>query len=250
MTLKESIIDWILLKDQADYFTGVGLYAQAPFNPNILRQLTIIESPQNKELLKKHLGELLLSGSLDQSEAIIKQVATIKKTESKVNPVVDPVLSEVEVDEIQVENVPMDNIAKINLDIDSLIRMRVQNHNSLHDMTKDKDRQEAMGKLTQIQDGIEHKKHQIKLIKSGQEPVKPEIEKSNKQDDFEVPTNPVEAMKKLNRLRKARSLRKKTMATNPEGSDKYEKALKEYAHFDKAVNHINEKIKAISETAA
>ncbi len=239
MKLKEAVCKWLIAGSSADYQQGVGLYSQSKYNPHILQTVIRFESTDNRALLKRELGRLLKTGLLDN---LVQVESTIIKPIKPERNISQRAIVNDE-DENYEENVPMSRTAKLAIDADSLRKQSIYHHNQLHECTSDGQRKSIIENLNRIQDAIHHKKKTIRLINEGKDP---EPEPPVKKEAFqigEVPVDPIEKMNELNRLRKRRSIRKKTMSDNPEGSPKHEKSKREWYELDQQIKKINATIK-------
>ena len=245
MTLKEAIVQWIL-QDEPDYRQGVALYGQLDYNPHLFRQFSMIESGGNSELLLQELGKALREDKIPGSVAI-EHVTLDERIRSSI-PVTheepDSGLIDTEFDEAP-ENVDFDLRARLNLDVDSLIRTRNHLHKELHNATSDLQRKDIIAKQQQNQDAIEYKKALIRRLESGEKLRQEEIEtkKPEAEDIFAVPDDVLQHRTKIDNLKVRRSKRKSVLKSQKEGSEKYEKALKEWDILDKAIKHLVNSIK-------
>ena len=238
--MKQQIIDWILSWKTASFTGGVELVRQIDTESQLIG---LPETLHNRQTILKVLGNALKNG-IPPGQTAVSAPATGKpsdrSTPSEASAQEGTASSEASAKE---DNVSLSTRAKLALDIDSLIRSRTNLHRQVIAATTNHARRQLISELVVVQDRIEYNADLIKKIEAGEKISLEGYIQQEKEDDFEIPERIDQHLAKLNHKRASRSRRKKILDTEPEGSEKYEKALKEWAHYDKAVKHLDENYK-------
>lgn len=230
MTLKDSIISWILLKDQADYHGGIYLLKQV--HP-LHRLVSQPESDHNRRELLKALGSALKAGIVAQggSEAPREKVSLQIDDRPKTHP--SP----------KTDDLPgLSPSARTSMEIFDLQKNRAHYHGKLIQATGDQERKDILFKADQVTSEIAYKRKLIAQLDAGEISSLPEKEVPKGQVYAEVPDDLYELDNKLRKLRSTRSKRKarleKLKAASEQNSPEWQELTADYEQIDKAIKDL------------